>query len=150
MRDIDLIVIHCSANQEGSGLDAAYINKEHKKRGWSGIGYHFVIKEDGTREIGRPISKVGAHVYGHNKSSIGICYIGGLEKDTLKPKDTRTDAQENEILDLLEELRASFPNAKIVGHRDLSPDINGDGVIEKWEWMKACPCFDAIEQYQKI
>lgn len=148
-RAIDLIVIHCSANKEGSGLDAAYIDREHKKRGWSRIGYHYVIKEDGNREIGRKESEVGAHAYGYNKNSIGICYIGGLDSKG-KPKDTRTEAQENGILDLLEELRAKYPDAKILGHRDLSPDIDGDGVIEPWEWMKACPCFDAVEQYQKI
>jgi len=149
MRKIDLIVIHCSGNRPDSGHGAKYLDRIHKKRGWSGIGYHFVVKEDGTREIGRPIGKIGAHVYGYNRNSIGICYIGGLDKNG-KPKDTRTEAQENSILDLLEELRASFPNAKILGHRDLSPDINGDGIIEKWEWMKSCPCFDAVEQYQKI
>ena len=149
MRKIDLIVIHCSGNKEGSELRIDYIDKLHKKKGWAGVGYHFVIPVDGEIEIGRPIEKVGAHAYGYNKHSIGICYIGGLDENG-KPKDTRTDTQENSILDLLEELRIKFPEAKILGHRDLSPDIDGDGVIEPFEFIKSCPCFDATEQYQKI
>ncbi len=141
--------MHCSANKEGSGLGRDYLDRIHKKKGWSKIGYHFVIKEDGTREVGRKESEIGAHAYGYNRNSIGICYIGGLDSNG-NPKDTRTDAQENSIIELLEELRAKYPEAEILGHRDLSPDINGDGIIDKWEWMKSCPCYDAKEQYQKI
>lgn len=147
-KETDLIVIHCSGNEAGSDYGLEYIDRLHKNKGWRGCGYHFVVKEDGTKEIGRAEGEIGAHAYGYNRTSIGICYIGGLKDG--KPADTRTEAQENTILDILEELRAKYPEAKIVGHRDLSPDIDGDGIIEPFEWLKSCPCFDAIEQYQKI
>ena len=80
---------------------------------------------------------------------IGICYIGGLNADG-KPKDTRTEEQKASLFFLLQQLREQFPDAMICGHRDFSPDLNGDGIIEPWEWMKACPCFDAIDEYQSL
>lgn len=86
---------------------------------------------------------------GSNANSIGICYIGGLDADG-KPKDTRTEEQKASLFFLLQQLREQFPDAMICGHRDFSPDLNGDGIIEPWEWMKACPCFDAIDEYQSL
>lgn len=145
-RRIDYIVVHCSATKAGQPFTAADIDRWHKSRGWRCIGYHFVVCLDGSVELGRNVNDVGAHVYGYNKHSIGICYIGGLDEDG-KPADTRTPAQIKSLGELLRRLHASFPDAQIVGHRDLSPDVNGDGVIEKWEWLKQCPCFDVAQAY---
>ncbi len=82
--------------------------------------------------------------------SIGVCYIGGLAKDGKTPKDTRTAGQKDSLRRLLIELKRKYPSAIICGHRDLSPDLNHDGKIEPNEWVKACPCFDAQEEYKDI
>jgi N-acetyl-anhydromuramyl-L-alanine amidase AmpD len=141
MRQIDLIVIHCSATHAGKDFRAADIDKWHRAKGWNGIGYHFVIDLDGTIETGRPLEVVGSHVQGHNSRSIGIVYIGGLGV-LGSPMDTRTPMQQASMLNLVTQLHRQFPNARIVGHRDLSPDKDGDGMVERWEWMKECPSFD--------
>ena len=145
MMGVKYIVIHCSATRAGEDIGAKEIDLRHRRRGWQGIGYHYVIRLDGTVELGRPCNKIGAHVYGYNKCSIGICYVGGLDENG-QPDDTRTDAQKKSLRILVRELRATFPDAKVVGHRDLSPDVNGDGIIEKWEWLKDCPCFDVATE----
>lgn len=141
MMRVDYIIIHCSATHAGQPFDAADINRWHNSRGWNGIGYHYVVLLDGTVQLGRPCNQPGAHCYGYNRHSIGVCYIGGLDNSG-KPADTRTEAQRKALRKLIRELHATFPDAKVVGHRDLSPDVNGDGLIEKWEWLKECPCFD--------
>lgn len=141
MRNIDLIVIHCAATPAGRVVTAADIDRMHRARGFAKIGYHYVIGIDGKREAGRPLGEIGAHVSGHNARSIGICYVGGTDAKG-QPLDTRTPAQHAEMRKLVAELKARFPKARVVGHRDLSPDKNGDGVISKYEWLKACPCFD--------
>lgn len=141
MMKVNYIVIHCSATKAGQPFTAADIDRWHKSRGWAGIGYHYVIDLDGTVELGRPCNVPGAHCYGFNKVSIGICYIGGLNENG-RPADTRTPAQKKALRILVRHMQSSFPDAKVVGHRDLSPDVNGDGIIERWEWLKECPCFD--------
>ena len=134
MRTITLIIVHCSANKAGSALRLADIDRYHRSLGWKGCGYHYVIPTDGTIEKGRPVEEVGAHCRNHNRHSIGVCYIGGLSADG-KPEDTRTDAQRVALRKLLEALHREYPRALIVGHRDLDP-------------QKACPCFDAVAEYQ--
>lgn len=148
MRKIDKVVIHCSATKEGINFTTKDIDSWHKQRGFSKIGYHFVVYLDGSVHKGRDISEIGAHVKDHNYNSIGICYIGGLDSKG-NPKDTRTDLQKKSISELLIDLKRRFPNAKIFGHRDLSPDLNGDGIIEPWEWLKECPCFDVKKEFNK-
>lgn len=151
-RKITGIVIHCSANRPGSSMDARGIDRVHKARGWKGIGYHFVILEDGTIERGRPLEQIGAHVSGHNSNTIGICYIGGLDESG-EPADTRTDEQKDALLWLLTSLRKYLPGGgklTIKGHRDYSPDLNKNGIIEYFEFIKACPCFDVSEEYADI
>lgn len=146
MRIINKIIIHCSATKEGEYFDREDIKVWHLARGFKDIGYHYVILLDGTIQHGRDIEKIGAHCTGYNKDSIGICYIGGLDKEG-KPKDTRTKSQKIAISRLLEELKEQFPIAIIKGHRDFSPDINKDGKIDPWEWSKSCPCFDVSKEY---
>lgn len=89
MRYINEIIIHCSDTKEGLDFNANDIDRWHKQKGWKRIGYHYVILLNGTIEQGRELEAVGAHTKGHNAHSIGICYIGGLDKNG-KPKDTRT------------------------------------------------------------
>ena len=138
MRSITLIVIHCSAVKPDQLSSAAQIDSWHRDRGFHlGIGYHYVIRRDGTIEPGRLEWMIGAHchVKGHhyNSHSIGICYEGGLDARG-QPDDTRTAEQKKTMLHLLEELHQRYPRAMIVGHRDLSHD-------------RDCPCFDAYKEY---
>lgn len=93
--------------------------------------------------------KRGAHCKGHNKHSIGICYEGGLDAMG-NPYDTRTKAQRQSMRALLERLVAQFTSAIILGHRDLSPDLDGDGHVEPDEWIKQCPSFDALWDYEDL
>ena len=136
MRTITLIIVHCSANRAGSALRMADIDSYHRSLGWIGCGYHYVIPTDGTIEPGRPEEMVGAHCKNHNRHSIGVCYIGGLSKDG-KPADNRTDAQRIALRTLLEQLHRRYPDALIVGHRDLDP-------------QKVCPCFDVANEYHDL
>lgn len=151
--DIDAIVIHCSATRAGMDVRAADIDKWHKERGFTGIGYHFVVDLDGRVEIGRPLPQDGAHCNtaglsgkSYNKHSIGICYIGGLDRDG-NPADTRTVAQKVALDDLVYRLIQEYPIVDVIGHRDASPDKDGDGVVEQNEWIKLCPCFDARAEF---
>ncbi len=140
-KDIKRIFLHCTATREGQDIDAATIRAWHKRQGWSDIGYHFVIGINGTIERGRPEHKIGSHVRGHNRGSIGVVYVGGLDAQG-NAKDTRTDAQKAAMASLARSLVAAYPGAEVLGHRDISPDKDGDGVVEPHEWLKMCPCFD--------
>lgn len=131
MRTITLIVVHCSAVRPWQRSSAADIDRWHRDKGWSGIGYHYVVRRDGTVEQGRPPEKVGAHCVNHNRHSIGVCYEGGLDMQG-QPADTRTPEQRTALRRLLEQLHGDYPHALIVGHNVLDP-------------MKACPCFDCSE-----
>lgn len=145
-RPMHTIVVHCSATPEGSNFTSEDIKKWHLKRGFKDIGYHFVILLDGTIEIGRPLNKIGAHVTNNNTGTIGICYIGGLDKYK-KAKDTRTDAQKESLNLLIEILKKHIKVKEIKGHRDFSKDLNGNGKIDKFEYIKECPCFDVKEEF---
>lgn len=149
MRTIKHIVIHCSATRAGKYFNAKDIDRWHRERGWNGIGYHYVILLDGTIELGRDVSKQGAHVKGYNKHSIGICYIGGLDAHG-KPKDTRTLEQKISMFCLLQDLKDQYITADILGHRDFSEDQNRNGIIEPFEFIKYCPCFNAKEEYKNL
>ena len=154
-RTIKYIVVHCTATPEGREHTAQDIDRWHKAKGWRGIGYNYVIRLDGTIEAGRDVDEVPAHVVGYNKSSIGIVYVGGVsspppspkERELVPPsgvrgighpKDTRTERQKESLIYLLKELKKLYPNAQILGHRDFA-GVN-----------KACPCFDAKEEYKDI
>ena len=145
MRHIDLIVIHCSATQHGVDVDVRMIDKWHRNRGFAGVGYHYVIRLDGTIERGRDINRAGAHAKGYNSNSIGICYVGGLDSKD-KPKDTRTKQQKQALRNIVTTLKSIYGDLDVVGHRDLSADLNGDGVITPGEWMKSCPCYNVKDE----
>lgn len=150
-RLINEIVIHCSATPEGRDFSVAQIKTCHLARGFNDIGYHYVIYRDGSIHAGRSEALVGAHAPGHNTNSIGICYIGGYAADGKTCKDTRTPAQKAALVSLIKTLIAKYPTIKkIIGHRDTSPDLNHNGLIEPFEYIKGCPCFDAIPEYQNL
>jgi hypothetical protein len=145
-RVMHTIVVHCSATVEGKNFNSKDIKQWHLQRGFNDLGYHFVILLAGTIEIGRPLNKIGAHVSGHNTGTIGICYIGGLDTNN-KAKDTRTDAQKESLKKLINALKENISIREIKGHRDYSKDFNGNGKIDKDEWIKACPCFNVKDEY---
>lgn len=136
MRQINEIIVHCAATREGRDFTVEDITRWHKARGFATIGYHYVIYRDGSIHEGRPLEQIGAHCVGHNKHSIGICYIGGCASDGKTPKDTRTSEQKEALLALLRRLKARFPNATIHGHRDFA--------------AKACPSYDAFREYRQL
>lgn len=146
-RTITEIIIHCTATKEGVPFTVSQITESHKKRGFNTIGYHYVIYQDGTIHAGRDINIAGAHCTNHNAHSLGIVYVGGLDKNG-KPKDTRTYEQQLYLRLLLAALRDLYPSARFIGHRDTSPDLNKNGKVDKWEWIKDCPCFDVRANYQ--
>ena len=136
MRSINEIIVHCSATPEGRDVTVKDIDNWHRARKFRCIGYHYVIYRDGSIHTGRPLEEVGAHCVGHNKHSIGICYIGGMTADMKKDKDTRTPEQKKALIALLKELKAKYPNATIHGHREYA--------------NKACPSFDAFKEYRNL
>lgn len=143
-RAIVAITIHCTANQRGSDIKARDITAEDVRR-FGQPSYHYVIELDGTVHQTLEHNQVGAHTGGHNTGNLGISYIGGLERGTMKPTDTRTPAQRDAMKELVRRLHADHPGAAIKGHRDWSPDANHDGKLSPCEWLKPCPCFDVAE-----
>lgn len=172
-RNITAIVVHCAATPNGKPYPAAQIDKDHAARGFkraliwlkqsspelTSIGYHRYINVDGSRVLGRHLEEVGAHVQGSNSRSIGLCMAG-----TNKFTSNQWICLRAEIIALARELAGSrlqqpYPietpdqavtalmvmNIQLLGHRDYSPDLNGDGVIQRNEWIKDCPGFDVAE-----
>ena len=128
MRQIDTIIVHCSATRPSLHIGVEEIRKWHvKDNGWSDIGYHFVIPRSGALENGRPIEKAGAHARGHNATSIGICLVGGVDANGA-PDANFTAEQYITLRSLIEKLRREHFIEVIIGHRDVEP-------------LKACPCF---------
>ena len=141
-----MIVVHCSATRADCALTTEDLETIHRRRGFRGIGYHYYIRRDGTVVNTRALELVGAHAKGHNAHSIGICYEGGLDAWG-NPKDTRTPEQRSALHLLVYQLLQQFRNARVCGHRDLSPDLDGDGKVEPWEWVKQCPCFEVSKEF---
>lgn len=135
-RNIKELIVHCSATPEGKDYSVDTIRQWHLQRGFSDIGYHYVIYRDGSIHIGRDESIIGAHCTGHNTNSIGVCYIGGCASDGKTPKDTRTTEQKQSLVKLLKELKTKYPQASIHSHKDFS--------------NKACPSFDATKEYSSL
>ena len=140
----DLIVVHCSATKASADIGVREITQWHIQRGFDTVGYHYVIRRNGELETGRPESAIGAHVRGHNSNSIGICLAGGVDANN-KPENNFTPEQFVSLEALLRRLKERYPQARILGHRDLSPDKNSDGKITPNEFIKACPSFDVAQ-----
>lgn len=130
----DLIVVHCSATQPKASLDWKSIDQMHRQMGFITIGYHFVIKTDGTIQEGRPINSIGAHAVGYNDHSVGVCLIGGIDSRG-RYKNNFTKEQMESLKKLLDWLWFVYPDSAVIGHRDL-PNVK-----------KECPCFDVAGVY---
>lgn len=146
MRKINLIVLHCSATRETAEYTPEQLERDHRAQGFLTAGYNYYIRRSGKVVPMRLPELIPAHVKGFNRFSLGVCYEGGLDASG-RPKDTRTEDQKAAIRMLLMVLLDKYPGCRICGHRDLSPDRNGDGWITPDEWLKACPCFNAEEEY---
>lgn len=128
------LVVHCSATRANQDIGAADIDRWHRQRGFLRIGYHFVIRRSGIIEVGRPQDEIGAHVKDNNRTTLGICMVGGVDaNDITKAENNFTPEQFAALKELLLRLRAEYPSAEIVGHRDF-PGVK-----------KACPSFDVKE-----
>ena len=132
------VVLHYSATYADQDIGVKEIDAMHRKRGWNGVGYHYVIRRNGTIEQGRPESRIGAHVGGQNTGKIGICCIGGLERATGNNVgvDNRTMAQKAATLRLIRDIISRHPNAKVVGHRDLAATQCPGFDVQTW-WANA-------------
>lgn len=147
MRKIKRIFIHCTAGSQKQTV--ADLRAEFKRKGWKNPGYHYVISPDGAITQLLDEQQVSNGVKGYNQTSINVAYIGGIDSNG-KAIDNRTEAQKASLIRLLKELRGRYPNAQILGHRDISPDTNHNGKVDSWERIKECPCFDAMIEYKGI
>ena len=139
MRRIDYIVVHCTGTNPNATLKGM---KAHwKSLGWEKPGYHLVIYQDGSAARLADDAEIVNGVKGYNARSLHVSYIGGVDNSG-RLACTLTPAQTVTLATILERWAQKYPDAKIVGHRDLSPDADGDGRIEECEWVKQCPCFD--------
>lgn len=147
MRSIKRIFVHCTAGSQRQKI--ADLQAEFKRKGWKHPGYHYVIQADGTitQLLGEQFVSNG--VKGYNSTSINVAYMGGIDAQS-KAVDNRTPEQKASLVKLLKELKGRYPKAEILGHRDISPDTNGNGIVDPWERIKECPCFDAKVEYKDI
>lgn len=137
MRKIKEIIVHCSDTREGNPFTVADIDRWHRKKGWKGCGYHYVITLDGKVEQGRPVQIAGAHCTGRNSESLGICYIGG--RDLVgKIKDTRTEAQKKAMVTLIRQLMQT--------HGISIKDVRCHNEFS----TKACPSFSVQKLHKEI
>ncbi len=140
MRQIKRIFIHCTASSQKWGTKE--LSAEFRAKGWKNPGYHYVITADGTIHQMLSEDLVSNGVQGYNSTSVNIAYVGGIDSKG-KPTDNRTEAQKKSLVSLLSELRKKYPNATIMGHRDIWGS-------DKSKWKKMCPCFNAREEYRNI
>ena len=143
MRKIKYIAVHCTAGSQKATVDD--LLTEFKRKEWKAPGYHYVITADGKIHQLLDTEQVSNGVKGYNSVAVNIAYTGGMDG-----VDNRTDEQKKSLVTLLKLLRKRYPDAVIQGHRDFSPDLNGNGKIEKSEWIKMCPSFDAKTEYKGI
>ena len=147
MRQIERIFVHCTAGNQKATVED--LMREFKEKGWKAPGYHVVVLANGSIHQLLPDSKISNGVQGYNSTAINVAYTGGIDKNG-KAIDNRTQEQKQSLIRLLLALRKKYPKAKILGHRDISPDKNGNGIVDPWERIKECPCFDAITEYKDI
>lgn len=136
MRKINKIILHCTATPEGRHTTVEDVRRWHLDRGWSDIGYHYLVYLDGSVVKGRPVERSGSHVKGLNKNSIGIAYVGGIDRVNFKPLDTRTEKQKSSLYELIMNLMKDYPDATLHGHNEFS--------------SKACPSFDVATEYKDV
>lgn len=133
--NIKYIIVHCAATKPSQDIGVEEIRRWHLERGFKDIGYHYVIRRDGSIESGRPEWNVGAHAKGYNASSIGVCLVGGLDNEG-RPEPNYTPQQWSSLARLVRDLHNRCPNADIIGHNNVA--------------AKDCPCFDVRAWWKNI
>lgn len=136
MRKIRKIIVHCTATPAGREVSVAEIDRWHRQRGFRCIGYHYVVTLKGEILTGRSENEIGAHCRGQNSDSIGVVYVGGMNKDNTEPMDTRTEVQKDSLRRLIAGLKRKYPGATVHSHYEFA--------------AKACPCFDAAGEYGEL
>ena len=147
MRNIKYIAVHCTASSQHATIKELLL--EFKRKGWSKPGYHYIVDVSGKVFNTLSEDEVSNGVKGFNSNLINVAYIGGIDTKG-KPVDNRTEEQKKSLLLLLKALKKKYPNAIIQGHREFSPDTNKNGIVDPWERIKACPCFDAKVEYKNL
>lgn len=161
MRQITRIFVHCTASWQNT-TTVESLKKEFRDKGWKNPGYHWVIFPDGKVVQMLDEAKVANGVKNYNSHSVHVAWVGGIEykeypdhmnigtQKKLVSVDNRTKYQKLALFDLLTKLKLKYKEATIMGHRDISPDLNHNGVVDPWERIKGCPCFDAMVEYMDI
>lgn len=147
MRKIERIFVHCTAGSQHQSI--ADLRAEFKRKGWVNPGYNYVVEANGNVVQLLPDEQISNGVQGYNSTAINVAYLGGIDSSG-KGVDNRTDEQKKALREVLRELKAKYPDAVILGHRDISPDTNGNGIVDPWERIKECPVFDAKEEYKDL
>lgn len=147
MRRIKRIFVHCSASHQTASVND--IKAEFKRKGWKNPGYHYLVDAGGAIHQLLDDANISNGVKGYNSTSINVAYIGGIDSEG-KATDNRTEPQKKALSILLKLLHGRYPDAEILGHRDISPDTNKNGIVDPWERVKECPCFDAKEEYKDL
>lgn len=148
MRTIKHIVVHCTATSQNTKVHSIELFWKEKLH-WKSPGYHYIIEPNGIVRNLLTEDKISNGVKGHNTHSIHLSYIGGIDSKG-KATDNRTLAQRTAMIELIRNLKRKYPDAEVLGHRDLSPDLNDDGIIDPHEWVKECPSFDVKAWLQTI
>lgn len=143
MRKITRIFVHCTAGSQKQTVED--LKAEFKRKGWKAPGYHYVVDAQGQVFQLLSVEQVANGVYGYNKNSIHIAYMGGIDANG-KAADNRTPEQKKALREIVESVHKHYPDAKVLGHRDISPDKNGNGIVDPWERIKECPSFDVATE----
>lgn len=147
MRKIERIFVHCTAGSQKQTIED--LKAEFRRKGWRNPGYHLVIMPSGRVERLLSDEQISNGVQGYNSTAINVAYVGGIDENG-KGVDNRTPEQKKSLISVLSELKKKYPDAEILGHRDISPDTNGNGIVDPWERIKECPCFNAKEEYKSL
>lgn len=147
MRKIERIFVHCTAGSQKQTVED--LKAEFRRKGWRNDGYHIVVMPDGKTERLLPDEQISNGVKGYNSTAINVAYVGGIDAKG-KGVDNRTPEQKKSLKIILSQLKKKYPDAEILGHRDISPDKNGNGIVDPWERIKECPCFDAKVEYKDL
>lgn len=162
MRAITRIFVHCTASWQHS-MSVESLKAEFKRKGWAHPGYHWVIFPDGKVVNLLQERYIANGVKGYNSKAIHVAWVGGIQyyeywdseghhtdREKIISVDNRTSEQKLALFDLLVKIKLRYKDAMIMGHRDISPDLNYNGVVDAWERIKDCPCFDAMDEYMDI
>ena len=143
MRKITRIFVHCTAGSQKQTVED--LKAEFKRKGWKAPGYHYVVDAQGQVCQLLSVEQIANGVYGYNKNSIHIAYMGGIDANG-KASDNRTPEQKKALREIVESVHKHCPDAAVLGHRDISPDKNGNGIVDPWERIKECPSFDVATE----